>query len=438
MSKLEVLKPLFSWRWRALAWLKKAWAPLRAPVARLWRLLLFRTTFIAVCGSAGKTTTKEILGAILDEYYPTAKTSGTWNTEQFGGVSGTILTVRPWHRFAIIEVAIGAKGHIAKVARILKPDVVLMLGVKECHIMRYKTLDNLAKEKAGIFEGLSSSGVAILNGDDPRVVAMADTGPYRTVFFGASGNDISAEEVHSNWPGRLNFTVFDAGQRYVLNTRLVGTHWVNAVLAAISTARQCGLSMEQIIPQIEKFEPFWARMQPISLASGVTFLRDDFNGSYETFKQAIKVMREASGSRKIAIVSDFSDSHQNNNDQKRLKRLAREIAPYVDIMIFVGERAEYGRKAAVGVGLPEDAVFDAYDTRDASQILKRIQQSGDLVLLKGRTNHHLSRVYLDQLGSVSCTLQTCPRQYLCDRCSELGYSWEEKYRGLMAPKDVIV
>lgn len=407
-------------------------------MARIWRPLMFRTTFIAICGSTGKTTTKEILGTILATKYKVSKTSGTWGGMKFGGVPGTILGVRPWHRYAIVEAGIETPGQMAQMARLIKPDIVVMLAVKECHLMMFKTLDAIATEKSNMLRALSDNGIAILNGDDPRVMAMGDAGDFKLVTFGIDEPGLKVTKASSIWPQRLQFTVEDSSGHYPVKTLLVGTHWISSILAAVTTARQCGFTLEEIVPNLESFEPFWARMQPISLASGVTFLRDDFNGTYETFKEAIKVLREASESRKIAIVSDFSDSHQNNNDQKRLKRLAREIAPYVDIMIFVGERAEYGRKAAVTVGLSEGAVFDAYDTSEASQILKRIQEPGDLVLLKGRTNHHLSRVYLDQLDTVNCTLQTCPRQYLCDRCGDLGFSWQDKYLGLMAPPDVIV
>lgn len=435
---LQHIKPLFRWRWRVIAWWHGVKARLRVPAARLWRPLLFRTTFIAVCGSAGKTTTKELLGAILERHFSIARTSGTWGGMRHGGVPGTLLSVRPWHRFAIIEAGIESRGQMAQMGALIRPDIVLMLAVKECHIMEFKTLEAVAAEKSEMLKQLGSTGVAILNGDDARVDAMAHSGDFRVVRFGRSGHDIEVRDAHSRWPQRLQLTLAEGGRTTAVRSRLVGTHWISTILAAVTTARQCGLSMEDIVPAIEQFEPFWARMQPLTLANGVTFLRDEWNGSYDTFIEALKVLNDAAARRKIAVISDYSDSHNSSKPRQKVRRIARQTAPCVDLMICVGERAEHGRQAAIEAGLSEECAFEAYDTKEASEILQRIQQAGDLVLLKGRTSHHLSRIYLAQLGTVACNLQTCPRQYLCDRCGELGFGWEPKYDGLMAPPEVIV
>lgn len=437
---LDRLKSLASYRWRLIARWEKIWAKhLRIPAARIWRHLMFRTKFIAVCGSAGKTTTKELLGAILEQKYSVIRTSGTWGGLKFGGVPGTILKVRPWHKYAIVEAGIESKGQMATMAKLIKPDIVVMLSVKECHIMEFKTLDNVAHEKSQMVKSLSKDGVAVLNGDDSRVSAMADIGAaFRVERFGWDGQSISVQDTHSNWPGRLELNLAEGSEMHAIKSQLVGTHWVNAILAAVTAARQCEMTVSEMVPAIEAFAPFWARMQPITLGNGITFLRDDWNGSYDTFVEALKVLQDASHNRKIAVISDYSDSHSSNKPRQKFRRIATQAAACVDLMICVGERGHYGRQAAIDAGLPEDMVFEAYDTCEASEILKGVQLPGDLVLLKGRTSDHLTRVYLDQLGEVACTRQTCPRQILCDRCGSLGFEWKQEYEGLMAPPGVIV
>lgn len=436
---VNFMKPIFRLRYPVLRWWLELKSKLRTPLARLWRPLMFRTKFIAVCGSAGKTTTKEILGSILAQNYTVAKTNGTWGGFRFGGVAGTILSVRPWHKFAVVEAAIETQGEMAKMAQLIKPDIVIMLAVKECHLMMFKSLDAIAAEKSEMVKALTANGTAILNEDDARVIAMSEIGSFETIKFGQNCRQISVEQADSSWPNRLELTLNEGGEEFPVKTRLVGKHWINAILAAVTAARHCGMPMEEIVPTVEKYKPFWARMQPITLDNGVTFLRDEFNGSYDTFVEAIQVMSDATAARKVAIVSDFSDSHlKNEKRRKRLNRLAREMVPHIDVMIFVGEDVEYGRQAAINAGLAEESAFYAYDVIDASDILKKVQQPGDLVLLKGRTNHHLSRVYLGQLGTVTCSLQPCSRQYLCDRCANLGFPWEEKYKDIMAPAEIIV
>ena len=435
---LDYIKPMFRWRWAVLRWMKQLWSRLRVPVARVWRPLMFRTRFIAICGSAGKTTTKEILAGILEKHVSLTKTSGTWGGMKFGGVPGTILQVRPWHRFAIVEAGIETAGQMRQMAKLIKPDVVVMLGVNEHHLREFGTLEAIAAEKAEMLKELSATGVAILNLDDPRVAAMVTIGPFEVIGFGLEGQQISAEKISSEWPRRLELTLTDGHREFLARTRLVGTHWVRSILAAVTTARHVGIEMDEIVPVVEAFEPFWGRMQPITLPDGVTYLRDEFNGTLNTYRQAFKILRDAAASRKIAVISDFSDSSEYRHEKKRFRYLAQELLDCVDLIIYVGDRSEHARRLAIKAGFNEASVYEAYDPLEASRILREIRQPGDLVLLKGRTSDHLSKVYLDQLATVSCTLQSCPRQYLCDRCNELGFVWEEKYAGLMAPPDVVV
>jgi len=418
------------------------------PLAHVWRLLLFRTTIIAVCGSVGKTTTKELLAAILSEKFLLEKTNGTWGGFKFGGVAGTILSVRPWHQFAIVEVGIESKGEMEKMAKLLRPHMVVMLSVKECHLMEFNNLENIAAEKQGMLKVLRENDIAVLNSDDPLVSAMADTGPFRTVTFGQSSKHLSVVESTSKWPQCLTIKVeenepCDSGRSpsskiHTIQSQLLGTHWVTSILAALTASVEYGISIEQATRTIEKFEPFWARMQPITLDNGVTYLRDEWNGSYDTFIEAFNTLKDADAARKIVVISEYSDSHNSSKPRQKIKRLAQEIAPFVNIAIFVGDRAEYGMQAAIAAGLESEHSFAAKTTHDAAALLKAIQLKGDLVLIKGRSSHHLSRIYLAQLNNVTCNVNLCSRQYLCDRCQQLGFEWQPKYKSQMAPKQIIV
>ena len=437
MAPIRIIKKLLNVRYPLIRLLEQMISRLRYPLAYVWRFCLFRTTIIAISGSTGKTTTKELLATILSTKFLVRKTSGTWNSYKFGGVAGTILSVRPWHQYAVIETAIGSPGDMKHHVKLLRPDIVVMLGVKLCHTNTFKTLENIAREKSELVRSLGKEKLAVLNGDDSNVSAMRSLGSFKTCMFGSSdGAELRASDWTSQWPGGLKFQLHYDGKCYRITTALIGTHWIDSILAALATGVYCGVPIEEGIRAIEAVQPFWARMQPVMLPNGATIIRDEWNGSKATFEVAYSVMEQAVSERKFFVVSDFSDSSLSPRD--RARRLGRQAARVADWAVFVGERCLYARRAAIQAGMQSDHVLAFYNIGEASSFLKGELRSGDLVMLKGRTSHHLSRIFLAQLDHVTCALNTCPRQILCDRCKQLGFQWKSELDGLMAPPDIFV
>ncbi len=167
--------------------------------------------------------------------------------------------------------------------------------------------------------------------------------------------------------------------------------------------------------------------------SGAVVLRDEFNGALDTFNAALEVMRQADVQRRIVVFSDFSDSPKSN--RQRAAHLGRMAAEVADLAGFIGERGEHSRNAALNAGMPEKNVFVFDDLSQATAFLASELRHGDLVLLKGRTNHHLSRAYLGLLGDVQCERESCALKILCDRCPRLGFAWNPELDGLMAPPE---
>jgi UDP-N-acetylmuramoyl-tripeptide--D-alanyl-D-alanine ligase len=175
-------------------------------LAFAWRFLLFRTTFIAITGSVGKTTTKECLAAILSAENSCAKTLRNQNDRY--GVPRTLLRVRPWHRYAVIEIGTDRPGVIRKSARLVRPHIAIVLAIARTHTNVFQTLEDTAVEKACLIEALPADGLAILNGDDPRVRQMVEIGKGNVKMFGRSKDlDLWADEVSSAWPARLSLRV---------------------------------------------------------------------------------------------------------------------------------------------------------------------------------------------------------------------------------------
>lgn len=384
--------------------------------AFIWRRLLFRTTFIAITGSLGKTTCKECLAAILSSRFPTARSLA--NQNDWYGVPRSLLRVRPWHRFAVLEVAASSRGQMNRSAALVRPHIGVILNVARTHTQYFRTLENTAAEKAALLSALAPGGVAVLNGDDPRVRTMADGGSFPVRWFGSSPSfEVWAERVSSKWPDRLSFQAHAGTVSDQVRTQLVGVHLTASVLGSVAAAGVCGLGLSEAVEPLRRVEPQPARMQPVRLASGATFLRDDLNSSIDTVGVALRVLEESVATRKILVFSDMSDSRQSPRD--RIARVGRESARIADVAIFVGDRAERGTRAAVAAGMPQENAHCFVSAEQAAEFLKTELRQEDLVLLKGRTSDHLSRIFLAQLGTVRCWRASCPTQKPCDTCAEL-------------------
>lgn len=384
--------------------------------AVIWRRMLYRTTFIAITGSIGKTTTKECLGAILAKKHRTAKTK--YNRNGARGVPRTLLSIKRKHRFAVMEVGTERSGQIAASAALVRPKIAIIVTVARTHTNNFKTLEETAAEKGRLLDFLPSDGIAILNAEDPRVLAMAAKCRCEVKTFGLSSKaDIWAEEISSKWPAFLSFRARTSTESVWVETNLVGEHWVNSVLAAMLAGKCCGVPLETAVAALTGVKPFLCRMQPVTLPCGATILRDEGTASVDTLDAALKVLGEAKAKRRLLVVSDFSDT--NERTRIRHKKLGRAAAELSDLAIFVGEHGHYAIKAAIAEGMDPARVLGFETVREAAEYLKAELRDGDLALIKGRSCDHLERIFLYQSGPVACWKRKCRDRTLCDMCDEL-------------------
>jgi UDP-N-acetylmuramoyl-tripeptide--D-alanyl-D-alanine ligase len=401
----------------------------RVALAWTWRRLMFRTTVIAITGSVGKTTAKECLAAVLATRGATLKTLDNQNDGP--GVPRTLLRLRPWHRFAVIEVGTATPGLIARSARLVKPDLAIVLNVAHTHTDAFASLDATAAEKAALVGRLARRGIAILSGDDDRVRAMAERCRGRVVWFGQKpDSDVVAEDVRSGWPERLRFVVRAGRDRVLVRTQLVGAHWVNSALATLAAARACGVPPAEAAAALAGVAPFTARMQPVALPGGAVVIRDEETGSPDSLRAMLAVLREARAGRRVLVWSDLSDSKAK--PRKRQRDMGLVAAELADAAIFVGEHAHHAVRAAVGAGMDPAACHAAATVADAARRMGDELREGDLVFLKGRATDHLSRIVFAQLGPIGCWRRRCQVRSVCDLCWALrpGFDLE---RALAAP-----
>lgn len=385
--------------------------------AFLWRRLLFRTTFVAVTGSLGKTTTKELLAGILALQGPVFRTYRNQNST--GAVALNVLRVRPWHRFAVLEVAAAAPNAMRRSARLVSPGAAVILNVLKTHSTEYGSLEQHAAEKAVLLQWVRPSGFAVLNADDPLVRPMAASCPVRVIRAGTAGDcDYQASDVSSRWPGRLSFNIRHRDLTVRTATQLVGAHWQPSTLAAIAAAHALGVPLDQAAHAASLTPPFPGRLQPVQVPSGAVILRDDYNASIDTIGTSVRVLQDAQAARRLLVITGLSDF--GGNRKQGLKYLAGLSPRAVEVLVLVGESAGYGRRRAIEQGLPEDQVHAFDSLRGAAEFLRNELRPGDLMLLKGRTTDHAARLFFAQLGDPACWKPYCPKRMLCDICWELA------------------
>lgn len=406
-------------RMRSLFW-RHIWrvSSLLFVLAWIWRRLLPRTRFVAVTGALGKTTCKELTADVLAVRHATFRTPGNLNAR--AGVALSVLRVRPRHAYAVLEVGVGGPGDMDRVARMVRPDVAVVLCVKGTHTRAFSGgLAQHAAEKAKLVAAVRPGGVVVLNVDDPLVRAMKARQGVRTVWTGSgAGADVRTAPVAARWPDRLALHVTADGSEREVPTRLVGLHWTPAVAAAIAVGREAGVGLAEAAGALARTEPFPGRLQPTQLPSGAVVLRDDYNASADSAGPAFEVLGDARAGRRVLVVTDISDT--GSNRKNRLRTLGAAAAGCADLFVLVGESAAYGARQAVRAGMPAAAALGFSTLQEAAAFLRRELRAGDLALVKGRTTDHAGRLFWAQFGPLSCWRSHCPKRQVCDTCAELG------------------
>jgi aminoacyl-tRNA hydrolase len=257
--------------------------------------------------------------------------------------------------------------------------------------------------------------VAILNADDPLVLAMQAVCAGRTVTFGLSEQALlRGTGVQANWPERLSLTATWRGESVRIQTQLCGTHWAPAVLAAAATGVALGAPLAVVAQALADVAPFEGRMAPLSIR-GITFIRDDWKAPLSTIAPAFEFMRTAKARRKVIVMGTLSD-YQGDASQRYLE-IARQALAAADCVVFVGPRASAALRAKATAQTPLTAFAHV---RDAQAYLAAFLEPGDLVLLKGSHKaDHLERLILALSQPVQCWRMDCGLITSCARCSEL-------------------
>ena len=382
--------------------------------AKRWRQILSRPTYIAVIGSAGKTTAKELLLGMLAHQGRGVGNPGSWNNIE--EIAMAMLRVRPWHSFFVSELSEDRPGVMDRCLALMRPNIGIVTVVKDDHLAAFASRDALAEEMGKLVTSLPATGTAILNADDSAALAMANGCAAKILTYGVSPDaQLRAEDISSVWPERLQMTLVHGAQRVRLATQLCGSHWIPSVLGAVGGGLATGMTLQDCANGLAKVAPFTARMEPITTFDGVTFVRDDFKAPLWTISACFEFMKVARAKRKIIVIGELQEVGPRKGE-KFLKTalLAQEIA---DITVFVGPWASSVLKARRTDNVDSLRAFS--HVRDAAVFINGVTREGDLVLLKGANKQdHLYRIILARNNAVNCWRDDCARLSFCNECPD--------------------
>jgi len=368
--------------------------------------------FIGVTGSCGKTTTKELIAAILSNESRVRKSNQVINTTHY--VTKTILTVYPWHRFCVSEVSAPSPGIMEKSAKLFQPRIGVVLHIGQDHYSNYRKLELTSAEKGKLVEALPYDGVAVLNADDPYVYDMRRRTKAQVITYGLSADAmVRGENVSCAWPRPMSLDVCYAEKRLHVQTQLLGEPWAYVVLAALATGIAVGVSLERAIQAVKTFVPVSGRMSPHKTPDGVTFIRDDWKAPLWTIPASLDFIRTAKAEKKVIVIGSISDTPKSFFH--RYQAVIRQALDAVDKIFIVGDHARSALKARPH---PEDDRIMAFDTLyQLNSFLSNYLKAGDLVLLKGSTRaDHLQRIVLSRTNDIACWREKCVKFRFCSDC----------------------
>ncbi len=346
----------------------------------------------AITGSNGKTTTKEMIGAILAARGPALKTEGNLNNEV--GVPLTLLRLDPSHTGAVVEMGMNHPGELARLSAFAEPQVAEVTLAAPAHLEFLGTVESVARAKGEIYGGLPKDGLAIANGDDALVRAQAKACGRKVMLFGRCDDaEVRLAEIVSHDAGGLAIRIAWAGRKHLARLRFVGEHNAVNACGAFAMGVALGCSPEQCVAGLEASRPWAHRLSLHDAPGGFTVLDDCYNANPSSMGAALDTLRSLAGPRRaVAVLGDMLELGQ---DEAALHRQAGEqaVASGVQVLVSFGPRSRAGWEAA-RAALGERALHvPATDTVEpAVEFLQAQLRAGDVVLVKGSRGMKLERI----------------------------------------------
>jgi UDP-N-acetylmuramoyl-tripeptide--D-alanyl-D-alanine ligase len=338
---------------------------------------------IAVTGSAGKTTAKDIIAEMLSLKRAVSKSEGNLNNHI--GLPLSLLRLDEAARVAVVELGMNHAGEIRALAGIAQPKTGVVTNVGYAHIENFDSLDGVAAAKRELVEALPPEGTAVLNADDPRVAAFAGACRSRVLLYGQSPQaQVRAEDVKSSLEGarfRVGPTCFE--------TPLAGLHNVSNLLAGIAVAGLYGIAPELLPETVRRFQPLKMRGERFE-HRGIVVFNDCYNSNPDAVRAMIDVLANTRARRRIAVLGEMLELG------RWAEPLHRDVGTYVaergiDVLVGIRGAACSMLDAAKHAGIRDGAAFFFEEPAEAGRVVRNIAQDGDAILFKGSRGVHVER-----------------------------------------------
>jgi UDP-N-acetylmuramoyl-tripeptide--D-alanyl-D-alanine ligase len=349
---------------------------------------------VAITGSSGKTSTKDLVAAVLATMGPTVSAVGSFNTEV--GLPLTILSADEDTEYLVLEMGMRGEGHISYLVAIAAPDVGVVINVGSAHLGMLGSREAIARAKGELVRGLAPDGIAVLNGDDPLVRGMADSTAARVVFFGeAPDSDVRATGIRVDDLARPSFTLTDArtGDAQPVSLQFSGEHYVPNALAAAAVALSLGASVEQVADALRAAEPASRWRMEVSVApGGFTVVNDAYNANPESMRAALKTLAAmAAGRRTWAVLGEMRElGDETVAEHDAIGRLAVRLD--ISRLVCVGEGTRVMHLGASNEGSWGEESIHVPDVDAAIALLAEQVGPDDVVLVKASRSVGLERV----------------------------------------------
>ena len=354
---------------------------------------------VAITGSAGKTTTKEVIAKLLEARYAVVKNPGNLNNHL--GLPLSLLELRHGADVAVMELGMNHAGEIRVLVGIAEPDVRVWTNVGDAHIGHFGSIDGIARAKAEILEGAGPAALFVGNADDPRVMAHATAFPGRVVTFGfGEGADVRAVEVEDLGLRGSEAIVHTPKGRARLRVPLPGRGNLANVLCATAVATEMGVPLADVEPRVATLAPARRRGEVRVFANGVTVVDDSYNSSPAALRQALELLaHERDAMRRVAVLGEMLELGDLTLPLHEACGRAAAAAGLGLLVTVGGEHARALGQAAIAAGLPARAVCHAASSAEAADLMAAEVVPGDVVLVKGSRGVKTDLV-VDRLAAV--------------------------------------
>lgn len=355
-------------------------------ISRYWRKKN-RMKVIAITGSVGKSTTKELAAEVLSYKFHTARNPGNYNNEI--GLPLTILNLGDGYEVLVLEMGFYYPGEIDFLCGIAKPDVGIITNIGTVHAERAGSKEAIAKGKAELVEALPADGVAILNYDDPYVRAMSSDTKAQIIFYGLNPNaHVWADEIQGLGLKGIRFQMHYRGKTITLEVPMLGRHSVQTILRASAAGFAQGMTIQEVAEALLTSNT-QLRLVAVETTAGALILDDTYNATPESTVAALDLLAELDG-QKIAVLGDMLEL--GDYEKAGHEIVGRRAAEVVNHLIAVGPRSQVIAESAKLQGLPLTAVTWVANATQAAELLKYNLNAGDVVLIKGSHGLRMDRI----------------------------------------------